>query len=173
MQKPSGLIFPGRAAPRSAAAVKNVVAIACGIVEGRKLGQNARAAVMTRGMAEIRRLGAAKGAHPETFLGLSGLGDLTLTCNSMSSRNFSLGFDIGGGKKAERYPVLAPLGDRGRGDGARRRPAGREGKHRHALSCAVDHILHGGGNVDEIITGLLLRGLKNELRNGFPHRESR
>jgi glycerol-3-phosphate dehydrogenase (NAD(P)+) len=60
-------------------ALKNVIAIACGIVEGKKLGQNARAAVMTRGMAEIRRLGAALGAQNETFLGLSGLGDLTLT----------------------------------------------------------------------------------------------
>lgn len=79
-------------------AVKNVLAIACGIVEGRRMGDNTRAALITRGMAEIARLGAAKGAHRESIMGLSGLGDLTLTCNAMQSRNFSLGVALGEGK---------------------------------------------------------------------------
>jgi len=80
-------------------AVKNVLAIACGIVEGRALGDNARAALITRGLAEIARMGRAKGGRTETFMGLSGLGDLTLTCNAMQSRNFSLGVALGQGEK--------------------------------------------------------------------------
>jgi glycerol-3-phosphate dehydrogenase (NAD(P)+) len=78
--------------------VKNVLAIACGISEGRGLGDNARAALITRGLAEIARLGRAKGGRTETFMGLSGLGDLTLTCNAMQSRNFSLGVALGKGE---------------------------------------------------------------------------
>ena len=80
-------------------AVKNVLAIACGIVEGRSMGDNARAALITRGLAEIVRLGKVLGADPMTLMGLSGLGDLTLTCNAMQSRNFSLGYELGQGKK--------------------------------------------------------------------------
>jgi len=79
-------------------AVKNVIAIACGIVTGRGLGDNARAALITRALAEIARLGRAKGAKAETFMGLSGLGDLLLTCSSTQSRNFSLGLALGEGR---------------------------------------------------------------------------
>ncbi|MEQ9640337.1 MAG: NAD(P)H-dependent glycerol-3-phosphate dehydrogenase [Alphaproteobacteria bacterium] len=82
-------------------AVKNVMAIACGVVEGRQLGDNARAAVMTRGYAELARYGRARGARLETLLGLSGLGDLTLTCNSDLSRNMSLGILLGEGRQIE------------------------------------------------------------------------
>ena len=78
-------------------AVKNVLAIACGIVEGKRLGQNARAALIARGFAEMVRFGLAMGGRRETLAGLSGLGDLVLTCNSTSSRNFSLGRAIGEG----------------------------------------------------------------------------
>lgn len=81
-------------------AVKNVLAIACGVVEGRLLGQNARAALISRGFAEMTRFGLAKGARRETLAGLSGLGDLVLTCSSVSSRNFSLGKAIGEGQAA-------------------------------------------------------------------------
>ena len=79
-------------------AVKNVLAIACGIVQGRGLGDNARAAIITRGLAEMARLSLAKGGRPETLMGLSGIGDLTLTCNAMQSRNFSLGVALGQGQ---------------------------------------------------------------------------
>jgi len=75
--------------------VKNVLAIACGIAIGRKLGDNARAALLTRGLAEIMRLGLALGAQPATLMGLSGLGDLTLTCNGRQSSNLSLGIALG------------------------------------------------------------------------------
>jgi glycerol-3-phosphate dehydrogenase (NAD(P)+) len=82
-------------------AVKNVLAIACGVVEGRGLGQNARAALIARGFAEMTRFGVAMGARPETLAGLSGLGDLVLTCSSTSSRNYSLGKGIGEGRSAD------------------------------------------------------------------------
>jgi glycerol-3-phosphate dehydrogenase (NAD(P)+) len=82
-------------------AVKNVLAIGCGVVEGKGLGQNARAALIARGFAEMRRFGLACGAQRETLAGLSGLGDLVLTCSSTSSRNYSLGIGIGAGRSAE------------------------------------------------------------------------
>lgn len=81
-------------------AVKNVLAIACGVVEGAGLGQNARAALIARGFAEMTRFGLARGARAETLSGLSGLGDLVLTCSSTSSRNFSLGMGLGQSKRA-------------------------------------------------------------------------
>lgn len=79
-------------------AVKNVMAIAAGIVEGKKLGDNARAALITRGLAEISRLAVALGGKAETLMGLSGLGDLVLTANSTQSRNYSVGLALGEGK---------------------------------------------------------------------------
>ena len=81
-------------------AVKNVLAIACGVVAGRKLGENARAALIARGFAEMARYGIARGSRAETLSGLSGLGDLVLTCSSTASRNFSLGVGLGEGKDA-------------------------------------------------------------------------
>ncbi len=82
-------------------ALKNIIAIASGISDGLALGHNARAALITRGIAEISRLGAALGANPHTFTGLSGLGDLVLTCTGPLSRNYSVGKAIAGGKTLE------------------------------------------------------------------------
>jgi glycerol-3-phosphate dehydrogenase (NAD(P)+) len=82
-------------------AIKNVVAIACGAVHGLGLGENARAALMTRGIAEIGRLASSMGAKKETLMGMCGFGDLVLTCSSMQSRNFSLGSDLGKGRSLE------------------------------------------------------------------------
>ena len=79
-------------------AVKNVMAIAAGIVAGKKLGDNARAALITRGLAEISRLAAALGGQTYTLMGLSGLGDLVLTANSTQSRNFTVGLELGKGR---------------------------------------------------------------------------
>jgi len=79
-------------------ALKNVVAIACGAAMGAGLGESARAAIMTRGFSEMQRLAAHLGAKPETLTGLSGFGDLTLTCTSDQSRNYKYGFDLGAGK---------------------------------------------------------------------------
>ncbi|MCA9830349.1 MAG: NAD(P)H-dependent glycerol-3-phosphate dehydrogenase [Dehalococcoidia bacterium] len=82
-------------------AVKNVIAIAAGITTGLGLGENARAALVTRGLAEIVRLGVALGGRPETLMGLSGLGDLMLTCLSASSRNTSLGMELAAGRSVQ------------------------------------------------------------------------
>jgi glycerol-3-phosphate dehydrogenase (NAD(P)+) len=81
-------------------AVKNVLAIACGVVAGRDLGENARAALIARGFAEMVRYGLARGGRADTLAGLSGLGDLVLTCSSVASRNFSLGVGLGAGRAA-------------------------------------------------------------------------
>ncbi len=80
-------------------AFKNVIAIGAGIIDGAKFGDNTKAAIMTRGIAEISRLGIAMGAEPETFAGLSGMGDLIVTCMSKHSRNRYVGEQIGAGKK--------------------------------------------------------------------------
>lgn len=87
-------------------AIKNVIAIACGIVYGRQMGESARAALLTRGVAEIARLGVAMDASKETLLGMCGIGDLMLTCSSMQSRNFSLGKALGEGQTLEE--ILGP-----------------------------------------------------------------
>jgi glycerol-3-phosphate dehydrogenase (NAD(P)+) len=87
-------------------AIKNVIAIACGIVYGRQMGESARAALLTRGVAEIARLGEAMNARKETLLGMCGIGDLMLTCSSVQSRNFSLGKALGDGQTLEE--ILGP-----------------------------------------------------------------
>lgn len=143
-------------------AVKNVIAIACGIVEGRSMGKNARAAVMTRGMAEIHRLGTHCGAEAETFLGLSGFGDLTLTCNSMSSRNFSLGFELGQGKSLE--DIMAARNTVAEGVTTAQAVAGYASKYKvdMPICLGVNAVLHHKAVVDDVIGGLLSRDLKTE-----------
>jgi glycerol-3-phosphate dehydrogenase (NAD(P)+) len=89
-------------------ALKNVIAVATGVCDGLELGLNARAALITRGLAEISRLGAAMGAHPETFMGLAGLGDLVLTCTGSLSRNRKVGLELAAGHSLDQ--VLAKLG---------------------------------------------------------------
>ena len=84
-----------------AGAVKNVIAIACGISEGKELGDNSKSAIITRSIAEIKRLCLAKGGQSETLMGLAGIGDLILTCSSRKSRNMSLGYELGQGKELD------------------------------------------------------------------------
>ena len=143
-------------------AIKNVLAIACGVVEGRGLGQNARAALIARGFAEMTRFGRAFGAKPETLAGLSGLGDLVLTCSSASSRNYSLGAGIGQGcspaellsdrktvaEGAFTAPVLARLA--------------RENDIDMPIVEGVDALIAGRANVDEVLEALLSRPPKAE-----------
>ena len=138
-------------------AVKNVLAIACGVVDGKGLGQNARAALIARGFAEMTRFGLANGARRGTLVGLSGMGDLVLTCSSTSSRNFSLGKGIGEGRSpatlmADRRtvaegaftaPVLARLAD--------------EMGIEMPVVAAVNRLLSGSANVDEVLQELLAR----------------
>jgi len=143
-------------------AVKNVLAIACGIVEGRGLGQNARAALISRGFAEMTRFGLAKGARAETLAGLSGLGDLVLTCSSVSSRNFSLGVGIGQGRAAAKL-----LADRKSvAEGAFTAPvlqqAAREVGVDMPVVDAVCALLGGDAAVDDVIGRLLSRPIRAE-----------
>jgi glycerol-3-phosphate dehydrogenase (NAD(P)+) len=138
-------------------AVKNVLAIACGVVEGRGLGQNARAALIARGFAEMSRFGSALGARRDTLAGLCGLGDLVLTCSSTSSRNFSLGLGIGRGRSA-----VELLADRRTvAEGAFTAPvlqrlAAAKGVDMPIVD-AVARLLSGETGVDEVLEALLSR----------------
>jgi glycerol-3-phosphate dehydrogenase (NAD(P)+) len=144
-------------------AVKNVVAIACGIVAGRGLGDNARAALITRGLAEMRRLGLAKGARSETLMGLSGLGDLTLTCTGAASRNYTLGMALGEGRRladvlAERRSVAEGVYSAAAVTGL----AARRGVDM-PIAAAVDAVLNRGAAIEPTIEGLLARPFKTEF----------
>ena len=138
-------------------AVKNVLAIACGVVEGKGLGQNARAALIGRGFAEMTRFGLAFGARRETLAGLSGLGDLVLTCSSTSSRNYSLGVGLGQGRSAA--DLLADR--RTVAEGAFTAPVlarlARDKGIDMPIVAAVDALLGGSSNVDQVLEQLLAR----------------
>jgi glycerol-3-phosphate dehydrogenase (NAD(P)+) len=140
-------------------ATKNVLAIAAGIVTGRGLGASASAALTTRGFAELVRFGTAYGAKPRTMMGLSGLGDLLLTCSSPQSRNFTFGVNLGRGQKPEAIhgglaegvftaPVLLEMA--------------RERSIDMPISSAVAALLSGKMSVDAAIESLLTRPLKAE-----------
>jgi len=138
-------------------AVKNVLAIACGIVEGRGLGQNGRAALIARGFAEMTRFGLACGARRETLAGLSGLGDLVLTCSSTSSRNFSLGKGIGEGRSPDDL-----LSDRRTvAEGAFTAPVlarlARDLDIDMPIVQAVDSLLAGRASIDTVLGEILSR----------------
>jgi len=143
-------------------AIKNVLAIACGIVEGMELGKSAHAAVIARGFAEMTRLGVALGARAETFGGLCGLGDLVLTCSSPQSRNMSFGMALGQGRKpeailAERKTVT---------EGVATAPAMVSIAARESVEMpictAVHNILCGNATVEDAITDLLSRPFSRE-----------
>jgi glycerol-3-phosphate dehydrogenase (NAD(P)+) len=138
-------------------ALKNVIAIACGIVEGRRLGENARAALMTRGLAEMLRFGRVKGARMETLMGLSGLGDLALTCNSARSRNMSLGIALGQGGKADAILANRPTVTEGVATAAAVARAAREIGVEIPIAAAVDRICNDDAEIEAEIGGLLAR----------------
>ncbi|MCL2473646.1 MAG: NAD(P)-dependent glycerol-3-phosphate dehydrogenase [Alphaproteobacteria bacterium] len=143
-------------------AVKNVLAIACGIVAGRRFGENARAALITRGLAEINRLGNALGARVETLMGLSGIGDIVLTCSSTQSRNMSLGFALGSGKSLKE--ILASGNHVTEGIATSKSALGLARRHGIEMPVvnAVDMILRHEVSIDDCINSLLSRPLKNE-----------
>lgn len=145
-------------------AVKNILAIACGIVDGAGLGLNARAALISRGFAEMSRFGLARGAKPETLAGLAGLGDLVLTCTSANSRNFALGQGLGRGETA-----AALMADRRTvAEGAFSAPviaaAARADGIEMPITDAVARIVAGEIRADEAIQLLLSRPLRPEGR---------
>lgn len=143
-------------------AVKNVLAIACGMAEGKGLGESARSALITRGFAEMVRLGVALGANPNTLNGLCGLGDLVLTCSSKSSRNFSLGFALGQGQTLE----LALKGKNSVAEGAATAPALLQLAQKHNVEMpicqAVAAILNNEIEVNEAINAILNRPFREE-----------
>ncbi len=145
-------------------AVKNVLAIACGVVDGRGLGLNARSALIARGFAEMTRFGLAKGARVETLSGLSGLGDLVLTCSSTQSRNFSLGKGLGEGRGAAEL-----MADRRTiAEGAFTAPVLQEAARAIGVDMpvvdAVCALLDGSASADTIVSALLARPLRSEGR---------
>jgi glycerol-3-phosphate dehydrogenase (NAD(P)+) len=144
-------------------AVKNVIAIACGIVAGRGLGENARAALITRSLAEIARLCLARGGKRETLMGLSGIGDLTLTCTSTRSRNYSLGEQLGKGEALE--DILAARRSVAEGVPTAAALAGiaaEEGLDM-PICAAVQEVLQESAEIDRTIENLLARPFRAEL----------
>jgi glycerol-3-phosphate dehydrogenase (NAD(P)+) len=143
-------------------AVKNVLAIGCGVVDGAGLGLNARAALIARGFAEMQRYGMARGAAAETLAGLSGLGDLVLTCSSENSRNFSLGRGLGQGR-----PGAQLLADRRTvAEGASTAPVLLQSAQALGVDmpivAAVCALLDGSATVEQVVEALLSRPLKAE-----------
>ncbi|MTJ81990.1 MAG: NAD(P)-dependent glycerol-3-phosphate dehydrogenase [Telmatospirillum sp.] len=144
-------------------AVKNVLAIACGVVEGLGFGDNGRAALITRGLAEMVRLAIAKGARAETCMGLSGLGDLILTASSQQSRNYSLGFALGQGR-----PLAEILGERrsvteGVATAAAVTGLAAQLSVEMPICEAVAGLLHRGCGIEQTIHDLLARPFRSEL----------
>ncbi len=145
-------------------AVKNVIAIACGVIAGLELGENARAAIIARGFVEMTRFGVARGGRADTMAGLSGLGDLVLTCSSTQSRNFAFGQALGQGTRADELigvdmtvaegaftaPVLA-------------REAGRLGIDMPIVE-AVRTLIEDGRDARSVVAELLARPLRDEAR---------
>ena len=143
-------------------AVKNVLAIACGIVEGRRLGENARAALITRGMAEMMRLGGAMGARPETLMGLSGMGDLVLTATSASSRNTALGKALGEGEAIESYLDSRRSVAEGVWTAAALVGMAERLGIDMPIAAAVDRIVNHAASIDATIAQIMARPLKDE-----------
>jgi glycerol-3-phosphate dehydrogenase (NAD(P)+) len=145
-------------------ALKNVLAIACGISDGRGLGDSARAALTTRGFAELMRFGKKMGARPETLTGLSGLGDLLLTCSSRQSRNYSFGLAVGQGATV----AAALTASRGVVEGFSTARVAHELALRHGVDMpiinAVSAIIDQGANPVEEIARLLARPVREEIR---------
>jgi glycerol-3-phosphate dehydrogenase (NAD(P)+) len=144
-------------------AVKNVIAIACGIVDGRGLGQNARAATIARGLAEMARFGDALKVDPRTLMGLSGLGDLTLTCTSEASRNYTVGKALGEGAS----PDDVKIGRRSVAEGVFTAPAvltrAKSLGVELPICAAIDTILHDNADIDVTITEVLARPFRPEM----------
>lgn len=143
-------------------ALKNVLAIAAGIVHGKGLGASAHAAIVTRGFAEMRRLGHVLGARPETMMGLSGLGDLVLTCGSVQSRNMSLGRALGQGETLASVLSARVAVTEGVYTAAAVVRLAEEKRIEMPITEAVHAVLEGRVSVDDAISGLLRRPFKAE-----------
>lgn len=143
-------------------AVKNVIAIACGVIMGRELGENARAALLTRGLAEMGRLATAMGAKKSTLMGMCGVGDIMLTCSSMQSRNYSLGYELGQGKSLQE--IMSDRKGKAVTEGVHTAKALKVMARHHAVDMPIAEIVHRclgeGLSVDDAIDIMLERPLK-------------
>ena len=144
-------------------AVKNVLAIACGITHGLALGDNARSAVITRGIVEIGRLSLVLGGKSETLMGLSGIGDLVLTCTSEQSRNYSFGRYLGSGHTLENVPGRSSTTIEGVATAASVTNLSSRHELEMPISNAVNSVLHHGADVRDEISALLARPFRDEL----------
>jgi len=143
--------------------LKNVIAIASGITEGRNLGENAQAALITRGLAEMIRFCSARGGNPTTMMGLSGLGDLTLTCSSEKSRNTSLGIKLGQGQAIEIILSSQKTISEGYFSASSIIHLAKKMKIEMPICEGVNNILNNQANIDAIIADLLSRPFKSEF----------
>lgn len=143
-------------------AAKNVVALACGMVDGLCLGDNAKAAVLTRGLAEIARLGVAVGARPETFAGLAGLGDLVATCTSANSRNRRAGELLAEGVDPRRIEAEIGMVAEGLGAAYAVRDLARLRDVDVPITLAVVRVLDGDATPAELVAGLMARDPTSE-----------
>ena len=143
-------------------AMKNVYAIGCGIIVGKNFGENAVASVIARSFAEIKSIGKKLGAQPETLSGLSGLGDLFLTCSSKKSRNFSLGFDLAKGKKLENLLRNKKTIAEGAYTVKAIKKLGKKLKLSLPLNDAIYKILYQNKNINNTISELLNRPIIKE-----------
>jgi glycerol-3-phosphate dehydrogenase (NAD(P)+) len=143
-------------------ALKNVMAIAAGICDGIGFGDNSKAAVITRGLAEIGRLGVAMGAHPATFAGLSGMGDLVVTCTSRQSRNRGVGERLGKGESIEQ--ILAGMQQVAEGvwTCTTARDLARKLNVQVPITDEVAAVIHNGKNPREAVVALMTRDPKPE-----------
>ena len=158
---------PDTAGIELGAALKNVIALCAGVCDGMGYGDNTKALLMTRGLAEVARLGMALGAHRETFAGLAGVGDLIVTCTSMHSRNRRAGILIGKGETPENAVKEVGMVV----EGMNALPAALELAERYQVEMpivqTVNAIVNEGMSAAEAVKSLMERGLKNELPQGY------
>ncbi len=146
-----------------AGVVKNVIAIAAGMAEGMEFGDNTRATLITRGLAEMSRLGVAMGGDPFTFAGLAGMGDLIATCSSKQSRNNSVGLALGRGQKIE--DILASMNMVA--EGVKSSPSVLDLAHRYGVEMPITEqvvaVCHEGRTARDALAALMSRTSKSEL----------
>lgn len=143
--------------------VKNVIAIASGMAEGMGFGDNTRATLITRGLAEMTRLGVAMGGHPATFAGLAGMGDLIATCSSKQSRNNSVGLALGRGESIESIIASMTMV----AEGVKSSPSVLDLARRHGVDMPITEqvvaVCHQGRSASEALARLMQRGSKSEV----------
>ncbi len=161
---------PDRIGCETGGAVKNVIALAAGIADGMGFGQNTKATLVTRGLAEMTRLGVALGGKPLTFLGLAGVGDLVVTCSSPDSRNRTVGERIGGGESLDEIVDSMNMVAEGVKSSKAIQQIAVDHDVDMPITDAVVAILHEGAHPQEALRTLMSRDPKSEM-HGLPHEE--